>query len=58
MYVTNKKWCLHADNMVIWVAKGPPWGMGRGEETPLSEVRLCGIEVRPSGALDVSEISN
>ena len=48
---TIKWWCLHSDTMVTWKGQGI---MGGGEETPLSVVRPCEMEVPPSEALDMS----
>ena len=48
---TIKGWCLHSGTMVTQEGQGVTGG---GEETPLSAVRLCGMEVPPSGALDMS----
>ena len=49
---TKKGWCLHSDTVRIrdgWVAV-----MGDGAETPLSAVRLSGMEVPPREALDMN----
>ena len=60
---TIKGWCLHSGTMVIQEGQGVTDG---GEETPLSAVRLCGMEISasavrpcgmgvpPSEALDMS----
>ena len=48
---TIKGWCLHSGTMVTQEGQGVTSG---GEETPLSAVRQCGMEVPPSDALDMS----
>ena len=48
---TIKGWCLHCGTMVTWEGQGVTAG---GEETPLSAVRPCGMEVPSSEALDMS----
>ena len=48
---TIKGWCLHSGTMVTRKGQGVTGG---GEETPLSAVRPCGMEVPPSEALDMS----
>ena len=44
-------WCLPFGTMVTQEGQGVTCG---GEETPLSAVRPCGMEVPPSEALDMS----
>ena len=46
-----KGWCLHSGTMVTREGQGVTSG---GEETPLSEVRPCGMGVPPSEALNMS----
>ena len=48
---TIKEWCLHSGTMVTREDQVVTSG---GEETPLSVVRPCGMEVPPSKALDMS----
>ena len=48
---TIKGWCLYSGTMVTREGQGVTGG---GEETPLSAVRLHGMEVPPSEALDMS----
>ena len=48
---TIKGWCLHSGTMVTREGQGVTSG---GVETPLSAVRPCGMEIPPSGALDMS----
>ena len=48
---TIKGWCLHSSTMVTRKGQGIT---GDGEETPISVVRSCGMEVPPSEALDMS----
>ena len=48
---TIKEWCLHSGTMVTREGQGVTGG---GEKTPLRAVRPCGMEVQPSGALDMS----
>ena len=48
---TIKEWCLYSDTMVTQEGQGVT---DSSEETPVSAVRLCGMEVPPSEALDMS----
>ena len=48
---TIKGWCLHFGTMVNWEGQGV---IGGGEETLLSVVRPCWMEVLPREALDIS----
>ena len=48
---TIKGWCLQSGTMMNQKGQGITGG---DEETPLSVVRPCGMEVPPSEALDIS----
>ena len=51
LHDTIKGWCLHFGCMVTREGQEV---MGGGEETPLSAIRSCGMEVPPSEALDMN----
>ena len=50
-----KGWCLHSSTIVTQEGQGATaWVTDGGEETPLSAVRPCGMDLSPNEALDTS----